>query len=121
MRRRRNWNLLSCSDAEKFMTLNKQRSHCTSHPHMATQVKRCLSIKGAEDIINRPHSFEISTTMENMFFIADTEKVRHMLTRGCTCVSGVFLSSENKCCGVLHKVCAQCSMMSCIYENEDKM
>lgn len=40
------------------------------------QVKKCLSIKGAEDIINRPHSFEISTNVENMFFIADTEKVQ---------------------------------------------
>jgi hypothetical protein len=41
------------------------------------QVKKCLSIKGAEDAINKPHAFEISTTDNNMFFIADSDKVRH--------------------------------------------
>jgi hypothetical protein len=40
------------------------------------QVKKCLSIKGAEDTINKPHAFEISTTDDNMFFIADTDKVK---------------------------------------------
>jgi citrate lyase alpha subunit len=39
------------------------------------QVKKCLSIKGAEDAINKPHAFEISTTDYNMFFIADSDKV----------------------------------------------
>jgi len=33
-----------------------------------------LSIKGAEDIINKPHAFELSTDSEIMFFVADTEK-----------------------------------------------
>jgi hypothetical protein len=37
-------------------------------------VKKCLSIKGAEDTINKPHAFEISTTDDNMFFIADSDK-----------------------------------------------
>ena len=40
------------------------------------QVNRCLSIKGAEDILNKPHAFEVSTTDDSMFFIADTDKVR---------------------------------------------
>ena len=39
------------------------------------QVRRCLSIKGAEDLLNKPHAFEISTTDDSMFFIADTDKV----------------------------------------------
>jgi hypothetical protein len=39
------------------------------------QVRKCLSIKGAEDAINKPHAFEISTTDDNMFFIADSDKV----------------------------------------------
>lgn len=39
------------------------------------QVNRCLSIKGAEDILNKPHAFEVSTTDDSMFFIADTDKV----------------------------------------------
>jgi len=40
------------------------------------QVRRCLSIKGAEDLLNKPHAFEISTTDDSMFFIADTDKAR---------------------------------------------
>ena len=40
-----------------------------------TQVNRCLSIKGAEDTINKPYAFEISTIDDSMFFIADSEKV----------------------------------------------
>lgn len=39
-------------------------------------MNRCLSIKGAEDILNKPHAFEVSTTDDSMFFIADTDKVR---------------------------------------------
>jgi len=40
----------------------------------ALQVKSCLSIKGAEDTINKPHAFEVSTTECNLFFIADSDK-----------------------------------------------
>lgn len=39
------------------------------------QVNKCLSIKGAEDTINKPNAFEISTQSESMFFIADVDKV----------------------------------------------
>lgn len=39
------------------------------------QVNRCLSIKGAEDQINKPHAFEISTTESSMYFVADKDKV----------------------------------------------
>ena len=39
------------------------------------QVNKCLSIKGAEDVLNKPHAFEISTTEDSMFFIAETVKV----------------------------------------------
>lgn len=39
------------------------------------QVNRCLSIKGAEDAINKPYAFEISTTDSNMYFVADKDKV----------------------------------------------
>jgi len=38
-------------------------------------VHRCLSIKGAEDVINKQHAFELSTYSETMFFIADSDKV----------------------------------------------
>lgn len=40
------------------------------------QVNKCLSIKGAEDTINKPFAFEISTNNDSMFFIAESEKVR---------------------------------------------
>ena len=39
------------------------------------QVNRCLSIKGAEDQINKPYAFEISTTDSSMYFVADKDKV----------------------------------------------
>ncbi|KAI8464766.1 MAG: PH-domain-containing protein [Monoraphidium minutum] len=45
-----------------------------SVPRGVIEVKKCLSIKGAEDTINKPHAFEISTTDDNMFFIADSDK-----------------------------------------------
>ena len=48
----------------------------TSDPLSPVQVRRCLSIKGAEDLLNKPHAFEISTTDDSMFFIADTDKAR---------------------------------------------
>jgi hypothetical protein len=47
-----------------------------SIPRGVIEVHKCLSIKGAEDVINKPHAFEISTTEDSMFFIADSDKVR---------------------------------------------
>ena len=43
-------------------------------PRGVLDVSRCLSIKGAEDALNKPHAFEISTSEHAMFFVADTEK-----------------------------------------------
>ncbi|KAJ9520377.1 hypothetical protein QJQ45_030338 [Haematococcus lacustris] len=45
------------------------------HLHAPAQVNKCLSIKGAEDTINKAYAFEISTHTESMFFIAESEKV----------------------------------------------
>jgi hypothetical protein len=46
-----------------------------SHPRGVVDVRRCLSIKGAEDAINKPFAFEVSTNEgESMFFIADSDK-----------------------------------------------
>lgn len=45
-----------------------------SIPRGVIEVKKCLSIKGAEDAINKPHAFEISTVDDSMFFIADNDK-----------------------------------------------
>lgn len=55
-----------------------------SVPRGVIEVKKCLSIKGAEDTINKPHAFEIATTDDNMFFIADSDKVRASIS----CVRG---------------------------------
>lgn len=45
-----------------------------SVPRGVIDVNKCLSIKGAEDTINKPNAFEISTQSESMFFIADVDK-----------------------------------------------
>eukprot|EP00850_Spirogloea_muscicola_P018988 SM000180S03513 [mRNA] locus=s180:158573:159833:- [translate_table: standard] len=46
----------------------------TSVPRGVIHVKNCLTIKGAEDVLNKPHAFELSTRNDTMFFIADTDK-----------------------------------------------
>lgn len=46
-----------------------------SVPRGIMEVSQCLSIKGAEDTINKPHAFEISTADTSMYFIADSDKV----------------------------------------------
>ena len=43
-------------------------------PRGVIEVRKCLSIKGAEDAINKPHAFEVSTTDDSMFFVADSDK-----------------------------------------------
>lgn len=55
-----------------------------TQPRGIIEVNKCLSIKGAEDAINKPHAFEISTTEQNMYFIADSDKVGAGAQGGCT-------------------------------------
>lgn len=55
-------------------TKTKPKLSQDSIPRGVIDVHRCLSIKGAEDAINRPHAFELSTADEAMFFIADSDK-----------------------------------------------
>ena len=50
-----------------------------NNPWHLLQVNRCLSIKGAEDVLNKPHAFEITTVDSNYFFIADSDKVGQRL------------------------------------------
>ena len=45
-----------------------------SVPRGVIDVNRCLSVKGAEDALGRPHAFEVSTPDDAMFFIADTDR-----------------------------------------------
>lgn len=48
-------------------------------------VGKCLTIKGAEEILNRPYAFELSTSTETLFFIADSDKVRRTAPHSCQC------------------------------------
>ncbi|XP_027089881.1 pleckstrin homology domain-containing protein 1 [Coffea eugenioides] len=34
----------------------------------------CLTVKGAEDVLNKPFSFELSTSRDTMYFVADSDK-----------------------------------------------
>eukprot|EP00798_Chlamydomonas_sp_ICE-L_P011286 gene11286-18918_t len=43
-------------------------------PRGVIDVSKCLSIKGAEDTLNKPFAFEISTNSSSMFFIAEADK-----------------------------------------------
>eukprot|EP01026_Neomeris_dumetosa_P049479 TRINITY_DN4316_c0_g1_i1.p2 TRINITY_DN4316_c0_g1~~TRINITY_DN4316_c0_g1_i1.p2 ORF type:complete len:137 (-),score=20.36 TRINITY_DN4316_c0_g1_i1:245-655(-) len=45
-----------------------------SIPRGVIEVSKCLSIKGAEEIINREFAFEVVTVEDSMYFIADNEK-----------------------------------------------
>ena len=47
-----------------------------SIPRGVIDVNRCLSIKGAEDVVNRPHAFEIATAEAAAFFIAPDDKAK---------------------------------------------
>ena len=71
------------------------------------QVNKCLSIKGAEDVLNKPHAFEITTVDTNFFFIADNDKVRKLASHcsgvGCRLQAVALPTGE----GGLDKRCGQ--------------
>ena len=48
----------------------------SSQPRGVIEVKGCLSVKGAEDALNKPFAFELSTNNDTMYFIADSDKAR---------------------------------------------
>jgi len=45
-----------------------------SNPRGVVPVSTCLTVKGAEDVLNKPFAFELSTSRETMYFIADSDK-----------------------------------------------
>uniref|UniRef100_A0ACD5WK79 Uncharacterized protein n=2 Tax=Avena sativa TaxID=4498 RepID=A0ACD5WK79_AVESA len=45
-----------------------------SVPRGVIPVASCLTVKGAEDVLNRKFAFELSTPRETMYFVADSEK-----------------------------------------------
>lgn len=46
----------------------------SSVPRGVVPVGRCLTVKGAEDVLNKPYAFELATGDTTMYFIADSEK-----------------------------------------------
>mmetsp|Transcript_37 Transcript_37/g.61 ORF Transcript_37/g.61 Transcript_37/m.61 type:complete len:130 (+) Transcript_37:232-621(+) len=46
----------------------------SSVPRGIVEVNKCLSVKGAEEVLNKPYSFEISTRENTQYFVADSEK-----------------------------------------------
>lgn len=45
-----------------------------SNPRGVIPLAACLTVKGAEDVLNKQFAFELSTNRETMYFIADSEK-----------------------------------------------
>ncbi|KAL9319868.1 hypothetical protein ACSQ67_011707 [Phaseolus vulgaris] len=45
-----------------------------SRPRGGVSVANRLTVKGSEDILNKPNAFELSTCSDTMYFIADSEK-----------------------------------------------
>uniref|UniRef100_A0A7R9VEP3 PH domain-containing protein n=1 Tax=Chlamydomonas euryale TaxID=1486919 RepID=A0A7R9VEP3_9CHLO len=68
---RRRWFVLK--DGKIFWFINDCVTQ-ESVPRGVIDVNKCLSIKGAEDAINKPFAFEISTQNDSMYFIAESEK-----------------------------------------------
>ncbi|KAL0674784.1 hypothetical protein Bca4012_002765 [Brassica carinata] len=70
---RRRWFVLKRG---KLLWFKDQSSALTrgSIPRGVISVGDCLTVKGAEDVVNKPFAFEISSGNITMFFIADNEK-----------------------------------------------
>ncbi|KAF5751387.1 pleckstrin y domain-containing protein 1 [Tripterygium wilfordii] len=68
---RRRWFVLKQSKLVWFKDSDVTRG---SAPRGVIEVGKCLTVKGAEDIVNKPFAFELSTNHDTMYFIADTEK-----------------------------------------------
>lgn len=69
---RRRWFVLKQGKLLWFKESDVTRS---AVPRGVIPVGRCLTVKGAEDVINKPYAFEISIAGGyTMFFIADSEK-----------------------------------------------
>ncbi|XP_024528203.1 pleckstrin homology domain-containing protein 1 isoform X2 [Selaginella moellendorffii] len=64
-------------DAGLFLSkegFSGSRRALSLRPRGVILVSGCLTVKGAEDVLNRQHAFELSTNKETMYFIADSDK-----------------------------------------------
>ena len=68
---RRRWFVLK--DGKLFWFLD-QNVTAASPTRGVVDLSKCLSVKGAEDIINRAHGFELSSREDTQYFIADSAK-----------------------------------------------
>ncbi|KAJ0987874.1 hypothetical protein J5N97_006230 [Dioscorea zingiberensis] len=68
---RRRWFVLKQGKLFWFKDSHVMRS---SVPRGVIPVGTFLTVKGAEDVLNRQFAFELSSRMETMYFIADSEK-----------------------------------------------
>ena len=68
---RRRWFILKRGKLFWFKESIISRS---SKPRGIIPVAACLTVKGAEDVLNRPFSFELTMGRETMYFIADSDK-----------------------------------------------
>jgi subtilase family serine protease len=46
----------------------------SSQTRGVVDVSRCLSVKGAEDVLNKQHAFELSSRTDTVYFVADSAK-----------------------------------------------
>ncbi|KAL2928615.1 Pleckstrin homology domain-containing protein 1 [Bienertia sinuspersici] len=68
---RRRWFILKQGKLFWFKESTVNRS---SKPRGIIPVSSCLTVKGAEDVLNRQFAFELSTRSDTMYFIADSDK-----------------------------------------------
>ncbi|GMP89628.1 hypothetical protein ACSBR2_032648 [Camellia fascicularis] len=68
---RRRWFVLKQGKLLWFKDSSVTRA---SLPRGVISVATCLTVKGAEDVLNKPFAFELSTDRFTMYFIADSEK-----------------------------------------------
>ncbi|KAH7433403.1 hypothetical protein KP509_07G067600 [Ceratopteris richardii] len=68
---RRRWFVLKSGKLFWFKDSYVSRS---SKPRGVIPVTSCLTVKGAEDVLNRPYAFELTTSQETMYFLAATDK-----------------------------------------------
>lgn len=68
---RRRWFILKQG---KLFWFKESIVNRTSKPRGIIPVSTCLTVKGAEDVLNRQFAFELSTRSDTMYFIADSEK-----------------------------------------------
>eukprot|EP00271_Cylindrocystis_brebissonii_P008138 TRINITY_DN2215_c1_g5_i1.p2 TRINITY_DN2215_c1_g5~~TRINITY_DN2215_c1_g5_i1.p2 ORF type:complete len:143 (-),score=28.89 TRINITY_DN2215_c1_g5_i1:470-898(-) len=68
---RRRWFVLKQG---KIFWFKEQLVTYNSKPRGVISVGKCLTIKGAEDVLNKAHAFELSTHEDTMYFIADNDK-----------------------------------------------